>query len=74
MLSKSHHKKKSKMAAAKPETVINKAGAIKFNVKCLIAGAEGTEGGKPMRAGFIKCTGTGAGKSVGDALSRAGLF
>ena len=54
--------------------VINKAGAIKFNVSCVIAGAEGTENGKPMRAGFAKCTGVGAGKAVGDALKQAGVL
>ena len=57
-----------------PTAVIEKAGAIKFNVACIIAGAEGTENGKPMRAGFVKCTGVGAGKSVGGALRGAGLF
>ena len=50
----------------RPGIVIDSAGAVKFNIACLLAGAEGTENGKPMRAGFVKCTGVGAGKSVGN--------
>ena len=48
-----------------PGIQIDSAGAVGFNVACLLAGAEGTENGKPMRAGFVKCTGVGAGKSIG---------